>query len=103
MKLRLVAAAAAIVTLAACGGGDDDGGGGRQGDVADLYIETMNDLAEELDVELDVDEDCVREVTGRLSDDDAAALMEAGLEGEPDVSAEADEIGAQLETCLTEG
>ena len=47
------------------------------------------------------DEDSVRDLAGQLSDADAEALVDAGLEGDPEVSAEADEIGDQLESCVT--
>lgn len=100
-KRILAAAAAATLLLSACGGG----GGDVQNEVADIYIKAMGDLADELDVELDINEGCVRDLTAQLSDDDAQKLVDAGIDGDPEgLSAEADELGEQLfEDCITEG
>ena len=49
-----------------------------------------------------VDEQCVRDAVGKLSDDDLRAIVAAGMDGDPDVSAEADAIGASLIECVTD-
>ena len=99
-KRILAAVAASTLLFAACGGG----GGDVQGEVADLYIEAMGELGDELGVDLDIDEGCVRDLTDQLSDDDAQKLVDAGIDGDPeDLSAEADEIAEQLAECVSEG
>jgi hypothetical protein len=81
------------IVATACGGG----GGGQQGEVADLFM----DLASEEDIELD--RDCVEEAAEGLSDDDAEKIVEAGPEGDPDVSPEADAIAAAMFGCVDAG
>lgn len=49
-----------------------------------------------------VDEQCVRDAVAKLSDDDLRAIVQAGEEGDPQVSAEADEIGNSLVECVTD-
>jgi hypothetical protein len=98
-KRILAAVAASTLLFAACGGGGD-----AQGEVADLYIEAMGELGDELGVDLDIDEGCVRDLADQLSDDDAQKLVDAGIDGAPeDLSAEADEIAEQLAECVSEG
>lgn len=93
MRTRLVGTLTiAAFALTACGGGD--GAGGSQGEVADLVIESA---AEE---GLELDEDCVRETAGKLSDDDADKIVAAGADGDPDVSEEADALGAEMFGCV---
>jgi hypothetical protein len=82
--------AAAALLLSACGG--DSGSGGGQERVADL----VNDLGSEQGLELD--KDCVDTATAKLSDADAKALADAGLEGDADVSAAGQAIGQQVFT-----
>ena len=93
MRTRLIGSLAiATLTLAACGGGD--GSSGSQGEVADML------LADAADEGLDLDEDCVRETAGKLSDDDAEKILEAGPDGDADVSEEADELAAEMFRCV---
>lgn len=90
MKKLLISAIAVSLLLAACGGG-----GGAQDEVADLFIE----LAGEENLELD--DDCVRDTAARLSDDDAQAIVDAGTDGDPVVSDEAEAIGDEIfSTCV---
>ena len=93
MKSRLFATlSVAALTLAACGGGDS-----TQDEVADMMIE-------ELEAEgMDVDEDCVRDAAGELSDDDAQAIVDAGPDGDPDVSDEAMAAASSLMGCVDLG
>ncbi|MDW3214323.1 MAG: hypothetical protein R8G01_10020 [Ilumatobacteraceae bacterium] len=81
--------AATAVVVSACGGG-----GGKQGEVADMFIDLASDEG------LELDRGCVEDAADRLSDDDAAAIVEAGTEGTPDVSPEADEIGESIFNCV---
>jgi len=80
--------AATTLVLAACGGGDSVGG--DQGRVIDLVIETAGDVG------IEVDESCVSNLYADLSDDDAKAIADAGVEGNPDVSDEGSEIGDRV-------
>ncbi|MCB0967494.1 MAG: hypothetical protein KDB37_11720 [Ilumatobacter sp.] len=93
MKSRLFATlSVAALTLAACGGG-----GGSQDEVADMMIEEMEAEG------MDVDEDCVRDAAGELSDDDAQAILDAGPGGDPDVSDDAQAAAAKLIDCVDIG
>lgn len=85
-KILTVVMSAALV-LGACG---DSSASGAQGEVADLFIDVANDEG------LALDEDCVRDNTSKLSDDDARALVDAGLEGDADISDEGDAIGEDI-------
>lgn len=91
MRPRLLGSLAiATLALSACGGGD----GGQQGEVADMMIAAAEDEGIELEA------DCVRDVAGRLSDDDAAKIVEAGVDGDPDVSADAEALAEEMFGCL---
>lgn len=88
MKKHLITALVVSVALVGCGGGSSD-----QDEVADIVIKAAEDAGAE------PDSDCIREHAGKLSDDDAGAMVDAGLEGDPDISAEANEILAEMLTC----
>ena len=62
----MVLLAATSLVFAGCGGDDDDGGG-SQGELADLLI------ADEV---VGADEDCIRDKTAELSDEDAQFLVD---------------------------
>ena len=97
MKSRLSATISIVaLALAACGGDDDGGSGsGPQGEVADMVIEDMEAEG------FVVDEECVRDATGELSDDDAQALVDAGPEGDAgDLGADAEEAAAAVAGCI---
>jgi len=105
-RTRIFGAAIAVVAplgLVACGGGDDNGGGGTsvQDQVAELFIGAVAEALEGEELSFELDEDCVKALTDQLSDADAQAIVDAGLEGEPETSAEADAIGEQLESCIS--
>ena len=97
----------AALALAACGGDDDDGaaggGGDVQDDVADMMIEMFDQMSELEGVEFGIDDDCIRDRLGDLSDEDARAILEAGPDGDPEVSAEAEAIGASMAECVDLG
>lgn len=82
----------AALVVSACGGDD-----GKQGEVADMFVE----LAESEGIELD--QECVEEAAGQLSDSDAEKIVDAGTEGSADVSDEAQVIGEQILGCLDVG
>lgn len=93
MKTRLFATlSVAALALAACGGGDSS-----QDEVADMMIDEMEAEG------MDVDEDCVRDAAGELSDDDAQAILDAGPDGDPDVSDDAQAAATQLLGCVDIG
>jgi hypothetical protein len=112
MRTRLFGTIAiAALALTACGGDDDgggDGGGGGGGSaqdrVADMMIDVLNEASEIDGVEdIEIDESCIRDKVGELSDADAQAILDAGPEGDPDVSAEADAIGESMFDCIDLG
>ena len=88
-KKLLSTLAATAVVVSACGGG-----GGKQGEVADLFIELAADGG------LELDNDCVEDAAAKLSDDDAEKIVEAGTDGDPDVSPEAEAIGDEIFSCV---
>jgi hypothetical protein len=83
-SLALVAGLA----LAACGGGGSD-----QDQVADLLIEAADDAG------ASPDSDCIRDLAQDISDADAKAMTDAGLQGDPDISQAAGEILAEMLLC----
>lgn len=96
LRHHLVAGlAVGALALAACG--DDDGGGSPQDEVADLLI---GDLEGENLEGVEIDEDCIRDVTGRLSDEDAQALVDAGPDGDAEISAAGEEVGFGILECI---
>lgn len=99
LRHRIVAGlAVGALALAACG--DDDGGGDSvQDEVADLLIDDFNEGGEEVEG-MELDEGCVRDVSGQLSDEDAQAILDAGANAAPDVSSDADELLAELIGCI---
>ena len=82
--------ATAALLLTACGGGAS----GTQGEVADLMLEE----AEKEGIELD--EDCVQDVAGKLSDDDAQKLLDAGVDGDPELSDAGEDLATEMVGCL---
>ena len=81
--------AATAVVVSACGGG-----GGQQGEVADMVIDAAADGG------LELDSDCVNDTASKLSDDDAEKIVEAGTEGDPDVSPEAEALFDEIFNCV---
>ncbi len=81
---------ASTLALSACGGG----GGGSQGEVADLFIEVAEGEG------LVLDRDCVEQAAEGLTDDDARAIVDAGLDGDPEISDSAQAVGADIINCV---
>lgn len=91
MRTRVVGSfGVAVLVLSACGGDD----GGQQGEVADMMLEAADEEG------FSLEEDCVRDVAGRLSDDDAEKIVEAGPDGDPELSAEADALADEMFDCV---
>jgi hypothetical protein len=66
MKTTAVLVACASLLLFGCGGSDDDGGRSAQTELADLLVENESLF----------DEECIRDKTGELTDDDAQFLVD---------------------------
>ncbi len=91
MQTRLISAiAVAGLTMVACGGG----GGGDRGEAVDIFVDAM---AEQ---NITVDRDCADDLVQQFSDDDIAAIVEAGAGGDASLSDEGDEIAAGLIDCV---
>lgn len=89
-----------VLALAGCGGGDSDGGGDTASLSADQTTVVSLVVESAAGEGLTMDEPCVSEIVSRMSDADAKAIADAGLEGEPELSAEADALGAELLNCV---
>ena len=102
MRGRMIVAMAvtAATGLAACGGDDDAPQG--QGEIADELIAAMKESAEDSAGGVTVDEDCVRDKIGGLSDQDAEAISGAwdATEMPDELSAEGAAAFASLGECL---
>lgn len=93
---RLLAVASVAILITACGSDDDggsDSGDGAQAEVAAIVIQAAADAG------ATPDEDCIRDAADRIDDTDAQALVDAGLDGDPDISAATGEILAEMLTC----
>jgi len=93
--------AIAGLVLAACGSTDSGSGDGGSGDVQAAAAQQTIDAATEAG--FDLDESCVNAITGQLSDDDAQAIVDAGPDGDPDVSPAGLALAGQLGGCLGQG
>ena len=92
MKACSIAALAALsFTAVGCGGGDD---GSAQDEVADMMIEFFTESG------APVDEDCLRDAVGKLSDADAKLIRDAGPEGDPEVSDSANDAADAMNACF---
>jgi hypothetical protein len=96
-KLMIPTFALALLVLAACG--DDDGGSasGVQGEAADQLITSAEAGG------LALDEDCINQTAAKLSYADAQAIVDAGPDGDADVSAEAEALQNELFNCIDSG
>jgi len=94
MRSTLLSCLATVALLAACGGSDDstpnDAPGVQQERVVTLLMSGAGDAG------IVLDEVCVEQNVAELSDEDARAIADAGLDGEVDVSDEADAIGDRV-------
>jgi hypothetical protein len=102
MRNRLIGSIAiAALALAACGGDDEGSGDSPQDEVADMMLDVLDEelRAEGMDG-VEIDEACLREAIGGLSDEDAEAIVDAGPDGDPEVSASASAIGESMFACV---
>jgi hypothetical protein len=83
------------LTLAACGG-SDGGTSGAQSEAAQQTIDAAKDAG------FDLNKGCVNDIASQLSDDDAQAIVDAGPDGDPDVSTEGSALANQLASCLSQ-
>ena len=86
-----IAALAAGLVLTACGSDDGASISGPQADAAQAAIDSA---AEE---GLTLDEDCVNDVAGQLSDEDAE--LAAAADGDPELSPAGEALTIQLVSC----
>jgi hypothetical protein len=86
-------AAAATLLLAACGGGSDS----PQDEAANLAIASAKAEG------VDLDEGCVRDLAGGLSDEDAQAIIEAGTASDAELSDSGLRAAASLLDCVDRG
>jgi len=89
---RMATLATGVLLLAACGG--DDGAGGAQGQAADAAMAAAAQEGFELD------EGCVNDIAAQLSDEDAQAIVDAGPNGDADISAEGEALSLELLGCV---
>ena len=89
-KRVLSSIAGASIILAACGGGAS----GDQAKAADELIQVMDDRG------VSMDKKCVEDLAGQLSDEDAKKIVEAGPDGNPDLSPEGEALGEQIFGCM---
>lgn len=87
-KASAVVCIGLLLTAAACGGGSD------QGDLADRLIDSAKDE------DVDLDEDCVKDVAAKFSDDDAKLITD-NFESTsmPNLSAEGQGLLIELFNC----
>jgi hypothetical protein len=90
MKTTFAAALVAGLVLVSCGSDSD---GSEQDKVADLIIQAAQDAG------VEPDESCIRDAAKKLSDEDADAMVDAGIEGEPDISEAANDVLVEILTC----
>ena len=92
-KTIMSALAAATLVLAACNS-DDGGASGVQGEAAQQAIDEAADEGVELD------EGCVNDLAKELSDEDAQAIVDAGPDGDSDLSEAGEATTAELFSCI---
>ena len=90
---RIAALAVGGLLLAACGS-DSGGPSGAQGEAADAAIAAADEEGFALD------EGCVNDLAGQLSDDDAQAIVDGGPDGDAALSPEGEDLSLQLLTCV---
>ncbi len=85
-----IATFAAIAVLTACG----SGGSGQQAEVADMLMAD----GEADDVKLD--RSCIQGVANKLSDDDAAKILDADEGADAELSAEGEALATEIFDCI---
>lgn len=82
------------IVLGACGSDGDSIASKREKLVDELTAEAESTGA-------DIDRDCIAEVAAQLSDSDVDALADAGVDGDANVSADAQDLAMQMANCVT--
>ncbi len=95
-KLRMIAPIALLVFASACN--DDDGGSGGLTDDQQAAVDQLQTASDEEGIVFD--EDCLTDKAGELSDEDAAAIVAAGPDGDAQLSAEGEALTLELFSCL---
>lgn len=98
-KTIITVLAASSLVFAACG--SDADGGGDGGDSQSELATMLTDALDEAGIAYD--SDCISDKAAQLTDEDAEAIVAAGVDGDPDVSDEADAIGETLTECIELG
>ena len=104
MKKSMTAAIlVAGLAFAACS--DDDGSGSGSGSGSDGNSDAAKEVAKQT-VEaakadgVNLDEGCVADIADSLSDEDAAAIIAAGPDGDPEISPEGEEMSLGILACV---
>jgi hypothetical protein len=92
VRLSSLVLAGCVAVLASCGS-DDDSSSGRS-KLVDQAISFAEDNG------LTADKDCLTSLFDKLPDSDVDKLVDAGLDGDPDLSDEGDAVGDGLAACL---
>ncbi len=95
-RTRPTRAASASVTEADDGASSTDAGSSASGPQAEVADEAIASAKEN---GIDLDADCVNELASQLSDEDAQAMLDAGPDGEAELSDEGTAIGTQFLGC----
>ncbi|MEM9515501.1 MAG: hypothetical protein AAGA42_11655 [Actinomycetota bacterium] len=97
MRKSLAVAAISALLLAACG--DDDGDSGGSDLTADQQAAADAAMDTSAGGDLALDRECVENVAGQLSDEDAAAIAESGG-GNAELSEEGQNLTLELFNCV---
>ena len=96
---KSMTAAILVAGLAFTACSDDDGG--SSGGNSDAAKEVAKQTVEAAKADgVDLDEGCVADIADSLSDDDAAAIIAAGPDGDPDISPEGEEMALGILACV---
>ena len=105
-QLRFVAPIALLVLAGACNSDDGNDDAGEPGDAGGSELtEDQQTAADQLlaigeDEGLPFDVDCVEQQAAKLSDEDAAAIVAAGPDGDVELSADGDAVTRGLYDCI---
>ena len=72
----------------------EPGDGSPQDQVADMLVDEMGAEG------MTIDRDCARDAASKLSDDDARKILDAGVDGDPDVSDDAMKAAENMVSCI---
>lgn len=89
----------AVAALALAGCSDDDDGGGlseAQQTAADQAV------AQGAEADMEIDQACVEDLASQLTEQDAQAIVDAGIDGDAELSAEGETLTADLFNCIDE-